>query len=144
MSLANPRSAYTQTQNLGGNPRSTEARALMEAARRLSDARQQVEHDPEAYRTALRLNWRLWTIIQCDVASPENPLPPELKSNIISLSVFVDRQTLSALSDPSAAKLNSLIDINRNIAAGLMTRPEGAPAPQSAPPKVAAGGGVAV
>jgi flagellar protein FlaF len=125
MSLANPRSAYTQTQNLGGNPRSTEARALMEAARRLSDARQPVDHDPEAYRTA-------------------NPLPPELKANIISLSVFVDRQTLSALSDPSAAKLNTLIDINRNIAAGLMTRPEGAPGPQPAPPKMAAGGGVAV
>jgi flagellar protein FlaF len=116
----------------------------MEAARRLSDARQQVDHDPEAYRTALRLNWRLWTIIQCDVASPENPLSSELKANIISLSVFVDRQTLSALSDPSAAKLNSLIDINRNIAAGLMTRPEAAPGAQPVPPKVAAGGGVAV
>jgi len=144
MSLANPRSAYTQTQNLGGNPRSTEARALMEAARRMSDARQQADHDPEAYRTALRLNWRLWTIIQCDVASPENPLPPELKANIISLSIFVDRQTLSALSDPSAAKLNSLIDINRNIAAGLMARPEPASGAQPAPPKVAVGGGVAV
>ena len=144
MSLANPRSAYTQTQTLGGNPRSTEARALMEAARRLSDARQQVDSDPEAYRTALRLNWRLWTIIQCDVASPENPLPPELKANIISLSIFVDRQTLSALSNPAASKLNSLIDINRNIAAGLMTRPDSAPGAQPLPPKMAAGGGVAV
>lgn len=144
MSLANPRSAYAQTQNLGGNPRSTEARALIEAARRLSDARQLIEHDPEAYRTALRLNWRLWTIIQCDVASPENPLPSDLKANIISLSIFVDKQTLSALSDPAAAKLNSLIDINRNIAAGLMTRPDQAAAPQAPTPGKVAVGGVAV
>lgn len=144
MSLANPRSAYTQTQNLGGNPRSTEARALIEAARRLSDARQMIEHDPEAYRTALRLNWRLWTIIQCDVASPENPLPSDLKANIISLSIFVDKQTLSALGDPAAAKLNSLIDINRNIAAGLMTRPDQPAAPQAPASGKVAAGGVAV
>jgi flagellar biosynthesis activator protein FlaF len=142
MSLGNARTAYTQTQNLGGNPRSTEARALMEAARRLSDARQTIDQDMEGYRTALRLNWRLWTIIQCDVASPENPLPPELKANIISLSIFVDRQTLGALSEPSAAKLNVLIDINRNIAAGLMARPEAAAAvPEQ---KAVAGGPVAV
>jgi flagellar protein FlaF len=114
----------------------------MEAARRLSDARQMVETDLESYRTALRLNWRLWTIIQCDVASPENPLPPELKANIISLSIFVDRQTLGALSEPSAAKLNVLIDINRNIAAGLMARPESATPP--AEPKPVASGSVAV
>jgi len=143
MSLANPRTAYTQTQNLGSNPRSTEARALMEAARRLSEARQQVEHDLDAYRTALRLNWRLWTIIQCDVASPENPLPPELKANIVSLSIFVDRQTLAALGEPSASKLNVLIDINRNIAAGLMARPEAAAGPPPAQ-AMAAGGSVAV
>jgi len=143
MSLANARTAYTQTQNLGGNPRSTEARALMEAARRLSDARLMIEQDLDGYRTALRLNWRLWTIIQCDVASPENPLPPELKANIVSLSIFVDRQTLNALSEPAAAKLNVLIDINRNIAAGLMARPE-APAAMPVEPKAAAGGSVAV
>lgn len=143
MSLGNARTAYTQTQNLGGNPRSTEARALMEAARRLSDARQMVEQDLEGYRTALRLNWRLWTIIQCDVASPENPLPPELKANIISLSIFVDRQTLGALSEPAAAKLNVLIDINRNIAAGLMARPEAATG-AAVEQKAVAGGSVAI
>lgn len=117
-----------------GNPRSTEAKALMEAARRLNEARDVVAQDVESYRTALRLNWRLWTIIQCDVASQENSLPAELKANIVSLSIFVDRQTLDALSEPAASKLGILIDINRNVAAGLMARPE---APAQAPPATA-------
>lgn len=107
----------------------TEAKALMEAARRLNEARDAVEQDVEAYRTALRLNWRLWTIIQCDVASAENGLPDELKANIVSLSIFVDRQTIDALSEPAASKLGILIDINRNVAAGLSARPESATTP---------------
>ncbi len=120
--------AYARTQNTSGGPRNTEARALTEAARRMSEARQALPDDNRAYQDALRLNWRLWTIIQADVSSPENPLPPEIKSNIISLSIFVDRQTLSALGDPDPAKMDVLININRNIAAGLMQNPEDAPA----------------
>jgi flagellar protein FlaF len=111
---------------MGGNPRATEARAFMEAARRLAEAQALVAEDQEAYRKALRLNWRLWTIIQSDVSTPDNPLPPDVKANIISLSIFVDKHTLTALSEPSAAKLGVLIDINRNIAAGLMATPEAA------------------
>ncbi len=106
---------------------STEALALMEAARRLNAARELVERDVEAYRESLRLNWRLWTIIQCDIASAENSMPDELKANIMSLSIFVDRQTLDALSQPAASKLGILIDINRNVAGGLLAR-------QPAPP----------
>ncbi len=125
--------AYARTQNTSGGPRSTEARALTEAARRLSIAQQGLPADEKAYQEALRLNWRLWTIIQADVSSPENQLPQEIKSNIISLSIFVDRQTLSALGEPDSAKLDVLININRNIAAGLMQSPEDEQADQDAP-----------
>ena len=137
MSSMSPGKAYAQVHNMGGNPRATEARAFMEAARRLSEAQGQLEHDEDAYRKALRLNWRLWTIIQSDVSSPDNPLPPELKANIISLSIFVDKHTLKALAEPAAGKLNVLIEINRNIAAGLMANPEDAAVvarPTVAPP----------
>ncbi len=126
MSHASPGSAYSQVHNMGGDPRGTEARAFMEAARRLSEARERVDEDVDAYRKALRLNWRLWTIIQSDVSSPDNTLPDDLKANIISLSIFVDKHTLEALAEPSGTKLNVLVDINRNIAAGLMTNPEAA------------------
>ncbi len=130
MSHGDRRNAPYQAPARNAQPRSTEARALMEAARRLNEARDAVAQDVEAYREALRLNWRLWTIIQCDVASAENALPDEIKANIMSLSIFVDRQTLDALGEPAASKLGILIDINRNVASGLSARPQ-PPAPEA-------------
>ena len=122
MQANNKSQAYQSSQKLGASPRETEAEALLQAARMLDAAIG--GNDPDAYRAALRLNWRLWTIIQADVSSAENPLPEEIRQNLLSLSVFIDRHTVGALSEPSGAKLRVLIDINRNIASGLMATPE--------------------
>ena len=119
MPQSNKSQAYRTSQRLGSNARDTEAQALLEAARRLdavSDGK-----DRDAYRTALRLNWRLWTIIQADVSSEGSPLPDEIRQNILSLSVFIDKHTVKALAEPDGTRLGILVDINRNIAAGLMT-----------------------
>jgi flagellar protein FlaF len=56
--------------------------------------------------------------------SDENTLPSEIKANIMSLSVFIDKHTVGALAEPDAARMNVLIEINRNIASGLMATPE--------------------
>lgn len=109
---------YQQAQKLASNPRETESRALLESARRLK-AVQHADADLEAYRTALRTNWRLWTLFQTDIAEPHNPLPSEVKRNMLSLCAFVDRQTVAALSKVAPASLQVLIDINRHIAMGL-------------------------
>lgn len=138
MSLGDRRQAQYAAQANNGRPQTTESLALMQAARRLNAARDAVEQNVEGYREALRLNWRLWTIIQCDVASDENNLPDELKANIMSLSIFVDRQTLDALNAPAASKLGILIDINRNVAAGLSARPAPAADPGPSRPAEAA------
>jgi len=120
----NSSQAYQSSQKLGSSARQTEAQALLETAR-MMDASINGE-DSDAYRAALRLNWRLWTIIQADVSSVENPLPDEIRQNILSLSVFIDKHTVNALAEPSGSKLRVLIDINRNIAAGLMMNVEDA------------------
>jgi len=127
MSQVKSSQAYQSSQKLGANPRQTEARALLEAARRLSEVPVDGESLDE-YRASLRLNWRLWTIIQSDIASEENPLPSEIKANIMSLSIFIDKHTVGALAEPDTRKLGVLIDINRNIASGLMTTPDSEPA----------------
>ena len=114
---------YRSSQKLGAGARQTESRALMETARALADARDNMD-DITAYRAALRLNWRLWTIFQSDVAADENPLPDDIKQNILNLSVFIDKHTVDALANPEGRKLKVLIDINRNIASGLMTNPQ--------------------
>jgi len=121
--LQDAETGYGSTQKLGAEARQTEARALLEAARRMSEA-QNSPDDREEYRAALRLNWRLWTIIQSDLVSEENALPAEIKANIMSLSVFIDKQTVGALAGPDVAKMNVLIEINRNIASGLMATPD--------------------
>lgn len=118
MQPSNSSQAYQSSQKLGSAPRQTEARALLEAARMMDAAVESDEMD--AYRASLRLNWRLWTIIQADVTAPECELPTEIRENIISLSVFIDKHTVGALADRASEKLRVLIDINRNIASGLM------------------------
>lgn len=120
MSQLQSSQAYKSSQKLGANARQTESRALLEAARRLAEVPVDGEKNDE-YRASLRLNWRLWTIIQSDIASDENPLPSEIKANIMSLSIFIDKHTVGALAEPDTRKLGVLIDINRNIASGLMT-----------------------
>ncbi len=132
MSQTQSNQAYQSSQKLGAGARQTEARALLEAARRLSEVNSESE-DLTEYRAALRLNWRLWTIIQSDIASDENALPSEIKANVMSLSIFIDKHTVGALAEPDAGKLGVLIEINRNIASGLMETPEqeALPVPQA-------------
>ena len=120
-----------------GDPRRTEGWALTEAARRLAEAQRSPENDA-AFLDAVRRNWRLWTIFQAGVMSPDSTLPPEVRSNMLSLSNFVDRHTVGILADPQPEKLDVLIRINREIAAGLLTAPPGttppAPPPGQPPP----------
>jgi flagellar protein FlaF len=75
---------------------------------------------------AARLNWRLWTIIQSELLDPVSTVPLEIRTNVLSLSRFVDATTVDFVADPLAAKLDSLIAINRELASGLYANP-GAP-----------------
>jgi flagellar protein FlaF len=115
-----------------GDPREVEAWALTEAARRIVAATRDPDNQ-SALRDALLLNQRLWTIFQVSMAEPDCPLPDDLRRNIFALSVIVDRQTTLRLVDLDAAKLDLLLDINRQVAAGLRERPQSAaPAPKPA------------
>lgn len=125
-----------------GDPRRTEGWALTEAARRLAEA-QRAPDNADAFMDAVRRNWRLWTIFQAGVASPDSPMPPDLKANVLSLANFIDRHTVGILADPQPKKLDILIRINREIAAGLLANPtDGAVVNNTPTPPAAAGGGV--
>lgn len=125
-----------------GDPRRTEGWALTEAARRLAEA-QRTPENQASFMDAVRRNWRLWTIFQAGVASPESPMPADLKANVLSLANFIDRHTVAILADPNPQKLDVLIRINREIAAGLLANPgETATAPATPAAPVAPMGGV--
>lgn len=104
-----------------GNPRETEAWALTEAARRMSEA--QRRDDSDALLDAVRLNWRLWTIFQAEIAGDDSKLPPELRQNMLSLCNFVDKTTVDIIADPVPKKVDILITVNRHLAAGLFQVP---------------------
>lgn len=68
---------------------------------------------------AVRLNWKLWTIIQADILDDNSALSLELRQNLLNLSNFIDKHTVGIITTPEAGKLGTLIEINKNIAAGL-------------------------
>ena len=115
--------AYAQTQKSALPPREVEAMAFTKAALMLDEAKGQTD-DYDAYAAALKFNQLLWTIIQADIIDTSNQLPAQLKANILSLSIFVDKQTVKALADTNGEYLDSLIDINKNLAEGLLTKPD--------------------
>jgi flagellar protein FlaF len=114
--------AYQRQQKRNLTPREVEAMAFTKAALLLEDAKKQLGNIAE-YSKSLRFNHLLWTIIQADLTDPENQLPAEIKANVMSLSIFVDKQTTKALRSTTVADLDVLININRNLAAGLRTAP---------------------
>jgi len=54
--------------------------------------------------------------------SNDNPQPLEVRQNIVNIAVFVMQRTIEMQKNPTPEKLQSLIDINSNIAAGLSGR----------------------
>jgi flagellar protein FlaF len=114
--------AYQQQQKRNLTPREIEAMAFTKAALLLEEAKGKAD-SLEEFAKALRFNHLLWTIIQADLTEPANQLPPEIKANVMSLSIFVDKQTTKAMRSSQPTDLDILITINRNLAAGLRTTP---------------------
>ena len=143
----NAATSYNQPNKRGGSPRETEGRALLEAARRLA-AIQEKPDDRDSFLENVRLNWRLWTIFQAELTEPESQVPLEIRQNMLNLCNFVDKRTVEILADPKPEMLTVLININRNIAAGLLADPTAAmteqPATEEAAPPKAPQRGISV
>ena len=103
----------------------TEARVLTEAALKLQDCQKNwgSENNESKLSEALRYNQKVWSIFQAELTKEDNPLPDQLKKDLMRLSVFVDRRIFETMASPSPEKLNAVININRNIAAGLRESP---------------------
>jgi flagellar protein FlaF len=125
------------------SPREVEAMAFTKAALMLEEAKNNTD-DYDSYASALKFNQLLWTIIQADIVDKENELPAQLKANILSLSIFVDKQTVKALADTKPRHIDSLININKNLAEGLMAKVESEVETKPEPVPVRASSGVSV
>ena len=129
--------AYQRAAEQAEGPKQTEYRLFGLVTRALMDAEQADASDLKGRMKALHWNRRLWTTLATDCASPDNRLPMQLRANIISLSIWVDKHTSQVMQKHAA--IQPLIDVNRIIMQGLSNQMvgagqggEGAPMAQSA------------
>ncbi len=111
--------AYGQISKANLAPRELEASILLKAAAQLQAIKDDWENNYKNLDNALYYNRRLWTIFASAMADDDNELPKPIRDNVASLGVFVMSHTLKVLAEPSPDKLTSLININKEIAAGL-------------------------
>ncbi|KAF0674637.1 flagellar biosynthesis regulator FlaF [Profundibacterium mesophilum] len=71
----------------------------------------------DGLRQTLTDNQAFWTALKFDLATPGNNLPAALRAQLLSISLWVDRQTAVVLGGGTGVM--ALLDVNRNIAAGL-------------------------
>jgi flagellar biosynthesis activator protein FlaF len=112
-----------QTKLTTDTPRLVEARALLKAARYLQALQNDWQRTTNTHlESALRINREIWLAFfeQASARLHEDP-EHSLSLHVTSLSRFVLGRSLEILTNPDPEKLNALITINREIAAGLMT-----------------------
>lgn len=111
--------AYGKVANQISSPRDLEANLLLKAAYRLQTVRDGWDDKHSDLDDALLYNRKLWSIFMSSVSSADNPLPKQVRENIANLGLFVFKQTYAAMSNRKPDQLAPLININREIAAGL-------------------------
>ena len=99
-----------------------EADKLLYAAQQLAVVRDAWNDKQLELGAALLNNRKLWSVLLATVTRPENPLPAALRQNVANIGIFVMKQTVDLMNDPKPEKLGSLININRELAAGLLAR----------------------
>lgn len=114
--------AYARTAQTTASPRAIEAQALLKAAHKLHDVMANWTRTDTGLVDALMFNRKLWSIFVSDAISDANPESIEIRQNIANIGIFVLTQCAAIQAKPEVEGLSSLIEINRNIAAGLSAR----------------------
>jgi flagellar biosynthesis activator protein FlaF len=124
--LRNPFNIYQNATKEGMTQRDLEASLLTRAGLMLKKC-QDNWNAPDRNRCleeAVKFNQKIWSFFQSELSMPDNPLPKNLREDILNLSLFLDKRLFEVLAYPEPQKLTIAININLNLAAGLMTRRE--------------------
>lgn len=122
--------AYKSTIRHSESPRQIERRILsrltgaLEAQVAYDNADttfQRLEILSNGLRDALAENQKFWGELKYDLSLPENQLSPDLRAGLLSLALWVDRQTVAILGGQPG--VTNLVDVNRSIVAGLSVTP---------------------
>lgn len=107
--------------------RELEARVLLKSSRQMQALQERWDSvTPVELDDVLRYNRQIWLMFVDTAMEDGDPgRSRDLRSNIANLGNFIFKRTHDILAAPEKQKLNILIEINRDIAAGLMTRQAG-------------------
>jgi len=122
----NQLNAYTAVQKESLSGRELEASILVRAGLMLKSVKENwgaSDRDSKLLE-AVKFNQKVWSFFQAELSDPDNPLPKNLREDILNLSIFIDKRLFEVLAYPNPDKLTIIIDINFNIASGLRTTPE--------------------
>ena len=109
--------AYKTAAQQAESPRELEYRLFGEVTRALMAAAEIPPSDFRGRMPALDLNRRMWGALASDCARDDNRLPPQLRANIISLSLWVGRHTSAVMRREE--EFEPLIEVNRTLMQGL-------------------------
>jgi flagellar protein FlaF len=118
--MHNAAQAYGKVARQIASPRELEANLLLRAAAQLQAVANEWPERQAELEEALLFNRKLWTILMTSVTSEDNPLSVEIRQNVANLGIFVLKQTVAATGAPHPDKLEPLVNINRQLAAGLL------------------------
>lgn len=128
--------AYDQNaQQNTPDQRELEGRVLLKAARMMQDLVSDWDNRTgELLEATLFYNRQIWMLFyDTALENPEGNRPNDLRSNIINLANFIFKRELEILSNPQKEKISVLININKEVAAGLLAQQK-AQSPPVAPP----------
>lgn len=122
----NTTNAYTSMQKEVLSGRELEASVLTRAGLMLKQVQENwAAQDRDAkLLEAIKFNQKVWSFFQAELSDPENPLPKALRQDILNLSLFIDKRLFEVMANPDKSKLDIVVDINFNIAAGLRSKSE--------------------
>jgi len=111
--------AYQAVAKKTAKPRELEASLLSQCAGQMKQIQDNwAERERDLFSVLVR-NRQLWEIFASSVTQEDNPLPEPIKQNIANLGMFVVNYTIKIQADVKPEQLDVLININREIAAGL-------------------------
>jgi flagellar protein FlaF len=113
--------AYQKALKATMSSREIESAVLIKAALKLKECQDNWDTEDRDTKLdeALRFNQLVWSIFQGELMKDDNPVPVQLRQDILGLSAFIDKRIFEVMAFPSPEKLNAIININLNLAAGL-------------------------
>lgn len=130
----NVHNTYSKVQKETISGRDLEARVLTKASTMLKRVLE-IPTGPDRERAAeeaVRFNLRVWDVFHADWENPDCALAQNTRTDLLRLSVYVHKTSLEVLAYGAPEKINSLINIDDRLVAGLST-----PVPHPAEPATA-------